>query len=367
MIVARVEALPLNLRFRAPLASSQWTYDRIANVLIRVESEDGLVGFGEAAPLPHFSGETQAAVLSHLRDHLAPLLVGHDAFDVIRLGDRMARALGGAQTAKAGLDMAVHDLIGKRLGVPVYRLLGGLVQDGFSSCRAVGYGEPDAMVASVHGYLEEGYTTFEVKMDEDPWASLRRIQAILESTPEDTVYFFDPNEAWSLSDTLTIGRRLRQARGSFYFEQPIAKENLAGMAEIRSVTGIPISSDESVQGPASVLALIQAKATDILNIKLTKVGGFRPAMQCMAIAEASGISYRVDTMVESKIGNSAHSHLAAASHQVLGAIDPHLNLERDPVKEGGLLLEAGRVRVPHGPGLGITLHEGVDRLGWPEP
>lgn len=364
MNITHIQALPLNLKFKTPLASSQWTYDDIANVLVRIECSDGTVGFGEGAPLPHFSGETQAGVISQIRDHLAPVLTGRDPFDTVAALDRMNRALGWSQTAKAALDMALHDVIGKRLGVPVYKLLGGQVQDGFTSCRAIGFDEPDFMIQNVIDYQNEGFTTFEVKMDEDPWLSLTRIIALLDAAPADNVYFFDPNEAWSLSDCLAVGRRIPHERGNFYFEQPIAKENLAGMEEIRRVTGIPLSADESVQGPASVLALVRAHATDILNLKLTKVGGFRPALQCAAIAEAAGIDYRVDTMVETKIGNSAHSHLAAATHQVLGAIDPHLNLQRDPVVEGGLVLAGGRVTVPTEPGLGVILDEAVSTAGW---
>ncbi len=357
MEIKRIEAQPLNLEYKAPKAASQWVYKDIRNVLVVAETVDGLVGFGEGAPLAHFSGDTQAGVISQINDHIAPAVVGKDLFDNVRIHRDASRAVGDAKTAKAAVDMALFDLMGKALGVPVYQLLGGMVQESYTSCRGIGFGSVETMLKEIQGHIADGFTTFEVKMSEDVDEAYERIHAILTETPEDITYFFDPNEAWTASEAIRLGLRLTSLPRNFYFEQPIKKENLSGMAEIRRVTGVLISADEAVMGASSTLQIVNANAADIINIKLTKVGGFRGALDCIGVAEAAGVSYRVDTMVESKIGNSAHSHLAAATHQTLGAIDPHLNLVEDPVVSGGLVLEHGRVTPPSGPGLGITVNE----------
>lgn len=353
--ITSVETLPLDLEFKEPLQASEWTYTTIRNAFVRLRLDDGTIGYGEAAPLPHFSGETQSGVLSAIAEYLAPTLIGLDAFDAITIEDRMRGAIGEAHTAKAGVDMALYDARGKLLGLPVHQLLGGQAQREFTTCRAIGYDSPEVMVERTKGFAAEGFSTFEVKMISDTNECLPRILALLETAPAGTVFFFDPNESWSLADALALARELRQIDGQYFFEQPIKKENLEGLAELRRTTGVRISADESVQGPESVLEIVRAHAADILNIKLTKVGGFRAAQACMTIAEAAGVRYRVDTMVESKIGNTAHAHLAAASRQTLCAVDPHLNVRNDPVLAGGLSVERGRVVLPGSPGLGITL------------
>jgi L-alanine-DL-glutamate epimerase-like enolase superfamily enzyme len=356
--ITKVEAEALTLPLIRPFITSFAVWRDYKNVLVRVETDSGIVGIGEAAPTPQYDGETQEGTMEKIRNFLAPAVIDCDPFELTTISRRMEAALVGSRPAKAAVDMALYDILGKAFEVPVYQILGGLVQPSFTSARCLSFKPADEMVAGMRACIDEGYTTFEVKMSGSPEDDMQHIAALISAVPEDIVMIFDPNEKWGVSNAIKLGLLVTDKWGALpnvYFEQPVPRADLQGMALVRSRTPIQIVADEPVTSAEAVFEIARVGAADMVNIKIMKVGGIRRCLDAIAVAEAAGIRYRIDCMGESKIANTAGAHLAAATNHELADLDVHMNItgEASRLFRGGLTIVDGKVRVPTGPGLGV--------------
>jgi L-alanine-DL-glutamate epimerase-like enolase superfamily enzyme len=322
-----------------------------SSTLVRVTTDDGLEGWGEACPLagtylPSFAGGVRAALAV-----LAPALLGADPRNLAEINARMDAALLGQAAAKSPLDVACWDIFGRATATPLATLLGGRVSDRLPLYLAVPLDTPDATRARVAEAWAQGIRRFQLKVGGDPRADVASVRAALEVTGDDGVVVADANGGWSLQDAL-IAARLLEAL-PVYLEQPC--RTLAECVHVRRATSLPLILDEVVTDAASLVAARDAGAGTV-NLKLGKVGGLTRARLLRDLAQSLGVSLTIEDTWGGDVATAAVSHLAASTLPTAlfsvsflnDAVAEHV-AGHQPRSHGGC------GSAPDGPGLGIEV------------
>jgi muconate cycloisomerase len=344
-------------------------------VLVRVTTDEGVVGDGEATPLPDWggdwgrrSGETLATVMSIVNEIFAPALVGTDPTAVTSARRAMDRLVIGNSYAKCAVDIALHDLWGKSVGLPIYRLLGGAVRDSVPIAHMIGLmNEPDAIHEGVAA-VADGVRALQIKGGVDSERDIRLVRALRRELGPGVTLRLDANQGYGHSKRARqMVDRLTDA-GVDLVEQPAA--GLAFLAEVTASARVPIIADESCWDVADALEVVRHRAADCISIYLAKAGGFVGARAVAAVAEAQHIACDVNGSIESAIGNAANTHFALAHAAVsLASVIPisapegaHPYAVAGRYYEDDVIKEAFGVRdgaiLPlNRPGLGIDVDE----------
>jgi len=344
-------------------------------VLVRVTTDDGLVGYGEATPLPDWggdwgrrSGETLATVISLVNEIFAPALVGTDPTAVTAARRAMDRLVIGNSYAKCAVDIALHDLWGKSVGLPIYRLLGGAVRDSVPVAHMIGLmKESDATHEGIAA-VADGVRALQIKGGVDAERDIRLVRTLRQELGAGVTLRLDANQGYGhAKQARQVVDRLTDA-GVDLVEQPAA--GLAFMAEVTATARVPIIADESCWDVADALEVVRYRAADCISIYLAKAGGFVGARAVAGVAEAQRIACDVNGSIESAIGNAANTHFALAHAAVsLASVIPisapegaHPYAVAGRYYEDDVISEAFRVRdgaiLPlNRPGLGIEVDE----------
>ena len=307
------------------------------NTLVRI-GHDGLEGLGEAAPSPYY-GETPALVEEALRAW-APRL-GDDPFAFEAIERRLDSVLEGQRAARAGLESALWDWVGKRTGQPVWRLLG--LDRGTTplSCVTLGMAAPEEMERKLE--TVKAFPILKVKLGAPgDVENLKRIRARYSG-----VVRVDANTAWSAPDAVRVLRQI-EPLGIELVEQPVPRHDLDGLRWVRERCGIPVFADESVHDPSDVVRL--RGRVDGVNLKLMKSGGLRRMLETIHVARAHGMKIMLGSMVETSLALSAAAQLAPLADHL--DLDGHWLLARDPFH--GAPGDLGRITLSDAPGLGVT-------------
>ncbi|MBM3450994.1 MAG: dipeptide epimerase [Armatimonadetes bacterium] len=281
------------------------------HVILEIGGPDGLVGLGEASPLPMFTGETVPGIQRILEEVYLPALIGKDATRIDAIMAEMDEALPENRSAKAAIDVALHDLAGKTLGVPVSTLLGGARRPSIALACAVGIDAIDVIVERCAGFVRAGFNTLKMKVGKNWSTDVERVRAVRAAVGMDVRIRIDANQGYDAPTAIRVLRALEDCRLD-YMEQPVAQDDLAGLAHVRRSTGMRILVDESVHTPRDAMNLIAAQAADLFAIKLIKTGGMARARQIANIGAAAGIGCIVISPFETQIGCAAGLHLAVA-------------------------------------------------------
>ncbi len=353
MQIERIELGELKVPLHTPFKTSLRTVDAVHDVVVRIHTKSGHIGYGEAPPTAVITGETRASIRAAVEEYIAPKLMGRDARAMEDNQEILHAAILGNTSAKAAIDMALYDLWAQSMVVPLYRALGGssgtLETDLTISVNSVEEMTRDAVIA-----VERGFHVLKVKLGLDEALDIARVQSIRQAVGEDVVVRLDANQGWTLKEALSITDKLDGLGLNIeLIEQPLHYSDLHGMIELTRVSRIPIMADESVFSPAQALEVIRLRAADILNIKLMKTGGIYKALQITSLAKMHGIACMIGCMLESSISVGAASHLAAA-RPIIQYVDldgPSLCKENPVV--GGTDFEEERITLNETPGLGI--------------
>jgi muconate cycloisomerase len=374
--VVDIEAIPIVLPVRR-----EWLWRGLRAelgrwVIVRVHTDDGLVGFGEASPLPdwggdfnRYAGETPGTVVQVVRELLAPALQGINPFDIESALFAMDERISGHSYAKAAVEMALFDLQGKIVGQPVHRLLGGRFRDGIAIAHMIGIMSETEAVEEALAAVAEGCRAFQIKGTGERSRDLALVAALRDGLPEDVLLRFDANQAYRGRGAKAAIRALRelQAAGADYFEQPT--EGLDRMAEIRAAIDVPVIADESCWQPHDVVAVAETRAADVISIYVAKAGGLSRARRVAILAETYGLPCDVNGSLESAVGTAASLHLAIAMPAIsLPAVIPISSpagsgtttvgrYYTDDLLAEPLTYENGLLRAPEAPGLGIEIDE----------
>lgn len=350
IVRARIHVIQLPLREPFVVAYARW--ESMPSILVELEADSGAIGWGEAVPDETVTAEHYRASAEVLRHVLLPAVLG--AVDIDDIHHRMSRAIRGNPSVKAAVDLAVHDLLAQQAGMPLHRLLGGSPSAPLTYPRVISVGEPAAMAQAAEAALAAGYREVKLKVGaEDIRSDLARIHAVCEAVGEHAQVRVDVNQHWGTAAVAIPAVRELEGLGLRWIEQPVQMDNVAGLAEVRAATTVPVMADETVHDMASLLAVIRHRAADLVNIKLMKSAGIRPALAMIDAAQAAGIGVQIGSMVESSIGSAAGYHLAAARHHVQSTELTGPLLFRQEV--GNLRYDPPVVQLPAAAGLGIEV------------
>jgi L-alanine-DL-glutamate epimerase-like enolase superfamily enzyme len=332
-----MEAEYLELRTRHPFIIARGGQSDYRTVWVRLRDHDGHEGWGEAAATK-FYGETPESVLSALNYYAAALPA--DPFDLEETERRWELLLHGNPAARAALSAALHDLVGKRLGVPVYRLWGLDPARAPRSTFTIGIDTAEKMRAKVLEAAE--YPILKVKLGTE--RDVEILRTIRDAT--DREIRVDANCGWTVKQAIGMLPVLREF-GVTVLEQPLSPHELDGLAEITRRADIPVIADESCRTAVDIPPLVGK--VDGINIKLAKCGSLREAIRMIAIARAHGLLVMVGCMIESSIGITAAAHFTPLVDIV--DLDGAALLANDPFV--GARIDSGQVTLPDGPGLGV--------------
>lgn len=326
----------MTLKTRHVFAISRGASDTFGGALVRLEHW-GLEGVGEAAPSPYY-GESQATVMAALEALKAE--IPDDPFLVDELHERMERRMRNNPAAKAAIDMAVHDLIGKKLGVPLHTLFGFSAECSPRTSFTIGIDEVRVMMQKVAEAAEYPVLKVKVGTDRD-----EQVMDAIRSVTDKTLRV-DANCAWTPREAVRKIAMLEKFNVEFV-EQPIPPGDVPGMKFVKEHVSVPIIADESVETSADIPPL--AGAVDGINIKLMKCGGLREAVKMIHVARALGMKVMLGCMVESSVGITAAAQISPAVEYA--DLDGNLLLADDPF--AGVLVKEGRIVLPTEPGLGV--------------
>ncbi|MBE9604508.1 mandelate racemase/muconate lactonizing enzyme family protein [Acetobacteraceae bacterium H6797] len=354
----------MSIPLATPYVISRGALERFENVVVEIATDTGLKGHGEAVPV---------SLMGDPRDYqrvietlFAPRLLGRDPREIEALVDEMLALPGSVTAAVAGVDLALWDIAGQALGVPVSALLGGRGDGMVLVDYTISVDTPDAMAETARRVTAEGLRGVVVKVPcKDIAEDIARVKAVRAALPPRGNLRVDCNGGYDRAPALAFIRGL-DGLGVDFVEQPVAAKDLEGMALCRG-QGIAIAADESCSTPADALALVRAQACDVLNVKVPKAGGLLQSKRIAAIASAAGLPLVVGGGLTFGISRFASQHLAASSsatrglyHQGPGPASQSLTdditeprLTRDTVTK-----HKGSVPVPTAPGLGFTLLSG---------
>lgn len=364
MKIVSAEVFPIRLPLKAvltlPRGPSRTLDEGKRIVLVKLTDTDGHVGWGEAGPSRRWSAETLESCTSSIRNYLAPAILGHDIFDIAGLHARMNTELAigldpGQPIAKCAIDLAVHDLIGKRLGIPVQSWLGAKRASSVPLARLISAATPDEAAQMTHQAVVEGYRGFKVKVGHHKDLDSRIVAAVVEASVGGYVWA-DANQGYTLDEALKMSRELERL-GVTLFEQPVAMSNVYAMKKLLSSTGLIIALDEAAIGLPFVIEMIRRDAVEGIAIKVSKVGGLHYARQMCDLALNAGLTLIGSGLMDAPIGFAASVHLFAAY-----GIDLPVDLNGPQFITEDYLAEPLPVHnqvahVPSGPGLGIVVDE----------
>lgn len=359
MIIREYEIRPCTMRkedptWRFALGASPVTDGHV----LRLVAEDGSEGFGYASATPHM-GSIQATLQAEL-ELFRPRVLGRDARQLNLILQDLDRCMHGAPQGKAAVDCALHDLVARSLGVPLEVLFGGRVRDSVPVLRILAIKSPADMAAQAQKLVDRGYRYLKIKVHGDVDEDVARVAAIRRQVGGDVHLTIDANQSYSPKDAITALNRMAEHRIDLV-EQPVAADDLAGLALVTERVPVTVEADEAAGSLAEVFALVSRRAVDAVSLKIPKLGGLRNTLAAARLCEAGHIKYRLGAAVGSRLLAAQALHIACALPGVdyaceLGEFDRLLD---DPFQ--GLEVEQGILRLPQGAGSGVSLKPSEQR------
>jgi len=359
MKIEAIQTGKISIPLKKPFKTALRRVDSAEDIIVKIIADTGEIGFGNAPPTAVITGDSQDSVISAIRDTLGPRIIGMDVENLEGIMTTLDAGMLHNSSAKAALDIAVHDLFGKRFGLPLYKLFGGL-RTSMETDLTISLNSPEEMVRDALEAVAEGYTALKLKVGNDPVLDAKRVQAIRAAVGETIRIRLDANQGWTPKEAVRIIRRF-EAEGLDIelIEQPVKAHDLDGLKYVTDHVETDIMADESAFGPFEVFRLLAQRACDLINIKLMKAGGLHNAVKIANLAETMGIQCMMGCMLESKVGITAAASFAAGKKIVTRAdLDAAVLLAEDPVV-GGVAFCKNQLQVPESPGLGIS-----DVAGW---
>lgn len=322
------------------------------STLVRIRTADGLEGWGESSTLagtylPAFTEATREGVR-----FMAPALIGQDATNLAVIHQIMASLLLEQNAAKSAIDIACWDIIGKKAGLPIARLIGGIAQPGFPLYEAVPLADPEAMAAFVRTRRETGVNRWQVKVGNDPYDDARRLTEVLAICDDKAVIVADSNGGWTLPQAMQAVRLCEEM--DIFLEQPC--RDTADCALVKRNTRLPLSMDESVTNAAELYRAKYDANACALNIKLARVGGISGAVTMRNMAQDLGFSMCIEDVWGGDVTTAAVAHVAASTRPealMHAAFFNDWTIEKVAAK--GIRSERGTGRVTEAPGLGVEI------------
>jgi L-alanine-DL-glutamate epimerase-like enolase superfamily enzyme len=337
--------------------ASSGRIDTLHEVVLRLVSTDGVVGWSEMRANNHYvTGDTPDRVAGVLCQVMLPRLVAQDVGSPRAVADRMARAVVGNPTAKALVDIAVHDLVARTHGIPVHVLLGGRRHDTLHCHATLPFCDAEEAARRACVYLDAGFTTIKLRLGLRPFArDLERVavvRAAMAGRPGALRLAADVNQGWQAKETIRNLRALAPYDLA-WIEQPVPADDFAGLRDVRRAVDIPVIADESCASPADLLRLLREEAVDGFHFKLCKAGGIGRLMGMIAVAEAAGRPYMIGQMDEGMLATAAAVQCGLTADALSFELWGYQRVAAEPFQ--GLELRGSAMHPGTAPGLGIAV------------
>lgn len=360
MKIESIETIIVDIPLIRPHKLSFVAIDKMSSVIVRIRTDTGATGLGEATAIggPSWAAESVETMKTVIDLYLAPALIGTDPRG---FGPYLAVAqrVRSNEFAKSAVEMALHDLAARVQGVPLHALLGGAVRDRIACAWGVATGADESDIAEARRLYEDGaYSVFKVKIGRgDPAADVARIGQICDALGQGAEVRVDVNQAWDLRTARKWVPAL-DAVGCALIEQPIHATDMPGLVALQDKCRVPVMADESVMTEHDLLRLIRLGGVDAIAIKVAKCGGLRPARRMAEMAICAGMSPYGGTMLEGVIGTAASLHLFCALERMpLGCELFGPDLAADRITTTALTMQGGALLLNAGPGLGVEIDE----------
>jgi L-alanine-DL-glutamate epimerase-like enolase superfamily enzyme len=352
MLITRVEAWPVQLTLTEPYTIAYETITEATNVFVQIETNSRHVGFGCAAPDLEVTGETPETVVEFVDSAAKSELLGGDPLRAVALLDPLRNYLATHPSAIAAVDMALHDLLGKASGLPLWRLLGGF-RDSIETSVTIGILSEAETLERAADWVRQGFRCLKLKGGCDIDDDIVRINKLRERFGHGIELRFDANQGYTIEQALRFVKETESAHLAV-LEQPTPKGQPDLLGRLARSAPMAVMADESIMGLRDAFKLARDGLADMVNVKLMKVGGIAEALQVNAVARAAGLELMVGCMDEAELAIAAGLQFALARPNVVYAdLDGHLDLTDDPTI-GTLRLENGTLYASEAPGLGFS-------------
>ncbi len=355
MKITDVDVVPFRIPYLTPLKWGLTGYlDAAEHVLVRIRTDDGIVGCAEATPRPTIYGESQQSICFAIENWFKPMIQGKDPFATDAIW-RELESIYWNPTAKGAIDLALHDIQAKSAGIPAYRLLGGW-SNSVPLSWMVGINPIEVMVEEAQAKKEEGFKGFKVKVGVDPQKDIKVIQALREKLGEDVLIYVDANQAYSTDQAIRTLSAMEEY-GLGMVEEPIPVWNWRGRREIADRLNVPIMGDESVFTPHDVDREIDLGVIGVISIKTPRTGYYQ-SRKIIQMAEMAGIGCLVGSQAESSVGTLPSAHFAAAFQNIRypSEISYFINIT-DSLLQEPIRVVDGYIELSDRPGFGFDLDE----------
>src|SRR5699024_3282046 len=340
------------------------------HAIVEVITEDGVRGYGEAAPSPAFMGET-AETIKLVNDlYLAPVLIGLPINHLSTAHERMDGVIHGQSSAKSAIDIAIHDAWGKTENKPVYDLVGGKYRETIPLTYVIGMKSDEEAYKEAQRVIDMGFQMMKIKVGHDPTSDIRIVESIrqaIKDSGKGVVIRLDGNQGYSVPEAIKVMRALEKTGEIESIEQPVEKWDLFGMKEIRAAIDTPVMADEMVFSIHDMTNIIKMECADIVNLKICKVGGIHQSKKIAGMAEAAGMTCTIGSNLELGVGIAASMHVAAStpvivnpSDFICGAYLHKHDIIQTPMWD---IVKDGTISVTDKPGLGVEIAVPLEKEG----
>jgi o-succinylbenzoate synthase len=364
MKISDIKIYSLSVPLKKDFKTSLRTVSSAEETVVKIETDTGLSGLGEAPPTAVITGDINQGIRSLIIDKIRPLLIGEDPENIEKLHHLIEKSAVHNSSAKAAVDIAIYDLFAKIHKAPLYKLLGGY-QNKITTDMTISVNSPVEMKEDALQAVKEGYKSLKIKVGKGMEKDLERIKTIREAVGNDIKIRIDANQGWQPKEAVYAVRQMEREKLNIELvEQPTKASDFEGLKFVRDNVLTPIMADESLFSAEDCLKLLDMRACDLINIKLMKCGGIYNALKINAIAEAHGVEVMVGSMLEAKISVTAAAHLAAAKKNITRCdLDAPSLLAADPVL-GGMQIDGPEITLPSDPGLGIKEVENLKKISF---
>jgi L-alanine-DL-glutamate epimerase-like enolase superfamily enzyme len=355
MKVMKVEAIPFKIPFLAPIKWGLSGYlDAAEHVLVRIHTDDGIVGAAEATPRPSIYGESQTSIVFAIRNWFAPMIIGLDPGHTEKIWRKLDETAWNP-TAKGALDMALYDAVAKRRGIPLWEMLGGF-SDSIEIEWTLGQRSISEMMQEAEGMLAKGIRAFRVKVGREPKKDIEVVKSLREFTGPDVSINIDANMAYSVSTAIRTIRKMEEYEIGFV-EEPVPCWDWRGRLKVARAISAPILGDESVFTPEQVAREIDLGVIGIIGIKAPRTG-YTQSLKIVHLAEAADIPCLMGTQAETGIGTLASAQFGAARANVSIPSDlSHFMFLKDDFLAEPISFRDGFIQLPKRPGNGAVIDE----------
>lgn len=364
MNITEIQLAQLTIPLIRPFITAIRRTESVNDVIVMLKTDTGAIGYGSAASTPAITGDSTESIIQAIKTVLGPQLLGRSIQELNNLIPLTNHAMPANPSAKAAIDIALHDLFAQYCGLPLYQLFGSS-KNSIESCITISVKDKESMVSDALEFAQQGYKTLKIKLGLNPQDDKQRIKAIRQSLGNEVSLLVDANQGWSYADSLEMIRFFDKEHLNIpLVEQPVAARDTQSLKKITEQVAPQIIADEACFSPADALYLAQEKACTGLNIKLMKSAGLANAQAIYHVAKAAEMQVMVGCMLESPIGIAAITSFALSKPDILYAdLDP-IFLIRENYVLGGAQKRGNKIVLSEQPGLGISgISQGLTLIG----